>query len=382
MAEKVGAVLTEGSYFKHTDDEIIDENDHLIIDKDTKTITSNKKTVELVQYSHGSERLTFECPRFIEGHDILKCNVITIHFGNEGIYYVKDMSLKEEDENTVIFTWLIKIDVTKNVGNVKFAIAFECYDDGASEPSYTWDTKECTLINVAKTVRNSASVTGKYPDIIAATQSAIIQLREVTDRKLNKAGWEADKYLGTDADGNVIVKDMGSGVLSWNDLPDKPFGEEAGTATEILSYQEYTFEDASTDLGTEELVEGETYKVTWDGTEYTCVAVYIPESIIPAMVAIGNVYDFANGTNAAEVIDITKLPQNGEPFMIGYGTDSNGEHLMGLDLQQTGTNHNVGIVHDGIKIKKLDVKYIPDELYTKIDERIDDYINEALGGDY
>ena len=32
--------------------------------------------------------------------------------------------------------------------------------------------------------------------------------------------------------------------------------------------------------------------------------------------------------------------------------------------------------------EKLNMSCIPDELYTKIDERIDSYINEALGGDY
>ena len=33
-------------------------------------------------------------------------------------------------------------------------------------------------------------------------------------------------------------------------------------------------------------------------------------------------------------------------------------------------------------LKQLDVKFIPNEIYSEIDQRIENYINEALGGDY
>lgn len=219
---------------------IVDENEVLVIDKATKAVISNKN-IELAQRSHNSERLTFECPRFIEGNDMLNCNVITIHYRNEGvpdIYVVKDV--KEKDENTITFTWLIELGVTRRVGKTTFSVIFEWFKNGSSEPDYTWPTKECNIISIVKTVYNSETISDEHPDIIGELQTDMKQLqsnttefKETTQKqaeafalalqnmnqnKLNKAGWEAGKFLGTDESGNVLARGIPESGLTSEEV--------------------------------------------------------------------------------------------------------------------------------------------------------------------
>ena len=211
---------------------IVDENEVLVIDKATKAVIYNKN-IELAQRSHNSERLTFKCPRFIEGHDMLSCNVITIHYKNEGvpdIFIVKDAKAKDDEEDTITFTWLIEIGVTRRVGKTPFSVVFQWFKSGSAEPDYTWPTKECNIISIVKTVYNSETISSEHPDVIGELKTDIDKLQKNTaefkettqqqaavftqalqnlnQNKLDKTGWTAGKFLGTDAEGNIIVRDI------------------------------------------------------------------------------------------------------------------------------------------------------------------------------
>ena len=62
---------------------VIDKDNHFIIDPISRSITKtdNKKRA-LMQYDHNSERLTFEIERFVEGHDLMLCNKVEVHYSN------------------------------------------------------------------------------------------------------------------------------------------------------------------------------------------------------------------------------------------------------------------------------------------------------------
>lgn len=76
----------------------------------------------------------------------------------------------------------------------------------------------------------------------------------------------------------------GGGVSSWNDLTDKPFGEEVGTVFEGEFQDTLTDSDGDgvndawasemmiADTSAANIEVGKTYTVIWDGVEYSCVA--------------------------------------------------------------------------------------------------------------
>ena len=118
---------------------VYDTDTHFLIDPTTRKIENeSQKKVMLIQGDHNSERFTFECPRFIEGHVMMECTDIEVHFVNtettnkpavnvsKGFYTVTDKELSQDSEEVVVFTWLIAGSATKYIGELSFGISFIC----------------------------------------------------------------------------------------------------------------------------------------------------------------------------------------------------------------------------------------------------------------
>lgn len=147
---------------------ITDGDPHFVIDTVSRKIINNSGKDTLVQYDHNSERLTFELPRYIEGHDMSNCNKVAISYLDvtaAGLYEVDDLAVKEADTETVAFTWLISSNVTQIVGKIAFAIEFECVQEGG-EITYKWHTGVNEDIRVISTITNDATVAQENVDVL------------------------------------------------------------------------------------------------------------------------------------------------------------------------------------------------------------------------
>lgn len=243
--------------------DVWDTNEALVVDASTRTITNpTGKKVTLVQFDHNSERVTFKIPRYIDDHDMLKCDKVEVHYNNVGngtsssnravnsdMYDVADLIINPDDENTVLCTWLISRNATQFHGFVEFKLKFVCYgkDD---KIDYELNTrKNDNVIEVAEGLDNSERVTEEYSDVIAqldirlseverggvsddklaeiitdyfrenpieagATQEEREQIQANTEAladKMNNSGYTPNMYLGTDNAGNVVTKIAPSG---------------------------------------------------------------------------------------------------------------------------------------------------------------------------
>lgn len=153
---------------------VYDTDNHFKVDAITRKITdvSNSKT-SLVQGDHNSERFTFEIPRYIEGHDMLTCNEVQVHYLNiekakkyqkAGIYVVEDLQESPESEDVVICSWLISGNATKYVGSLNFLLRFVCRTD--EDIDYAWNTAIHPNIAVAEGIYNGDEIIAEYPDIL------------------------------------------------------------------------------------------------------------------------------------------------------------------------------------------------------------------------
>ena len=161
--------------------DVIDTNTHFIINPLTRKITSAETTpLSLMQYDHNSERLTFEMPRYIDGHDMTLCNKIEVHYinitknktqQNADIYRVDDISVGEgETEEKALFSWLVSQNATKLVGSVMFSICFLCTTEEIID--YSWATDIHTF-SIAEGIRNTDAVVAQYADAIEAIKDGI-----------------------------------------------------------------------------------------------------------------------------------------------------------------------------------------------------------------
>lgn len=95
------------------------------------------------------------------------------------------------------------------------------------------------------------------------------------------------------------------GASSWNDLTDRPFGDELGYIIPETTV-DYSDEDEANNgefLVDTLLVAGKTYVVNWEGVDYTCKCVAVSEDGV-TMTCIGNSIAFGG-------------EDTGEPFAIG-----------------------------------------------------------------
>lgn len=111
--------------------------------------------------------------------------------------------------------------------------------------------------------------------------------------------------------------------------------------------------------------EGTVYNVNFDSIGYSCIA--FTNTNIPNCVILGNlgvVSELSSATN--------------EPFVMV--TDSKGSQGLQILTNLTGTSHSVKITEIHTEIIKLDKKYIPDDIFTSIeniDNKVEDFINNT-----
>ena len=169
---------------------IVDADPHFSINVESRVITTTAKKVSIMQYDHKSERFSFDIPATIEGHDMLSCDRIEVHYCNTGtdrsthfgVYTVDDVAVVTEDMphcydpevEKIHFSWLIDQDCTQKAGTLTFAILFACTGEvenpetGETETGdvYIWATDIYNSIAIKQSMKNRDVVYETYSDIL------------------------------------------------------------------------------------------------------------------------------------------------------------------------------------------------------------------------
>lgn len=151
-----------------------DESLDFYINPDTRAIEGvTKAKITIVQNDHNSEQFTFKIPRYIEGHDMIECNRIEVHYNNVnsstreqviGVYEIEDLHLDEIDQDNLYFTWLVSQNATKHVGTLNFVIRFACLNGERIE--YAWNTIVNSDVVISSSIYNGEAVIEEYYDIL------------------------------------------------------------------------------------------------------------------------------------------------------------------------------------------------------------------------
>lgn len=178
---------------------VYDLDPHFTIDAVTRAITNGSGKTILMQYDHNSERFSFEVNRLVEGHDITLCNKVEIHYTNAdsnrqgityGVYEVDDMVVDSENNDRVVFTWLVSQNATMYSGSLNFLIVFSCVEDDVVV--YRWNTNINNSVSVAKGMNNGDIIVTEHADILeqwrndlfaAATGTNAIEIGPVEPRQ-------------------------------------------------------------------------------------------------------------------------------------------------------------------------------------------------------
>ena len=227
---------------------VTDSDNKFIIDgisRAIKNASTSKTTV--MQFDHNSEVFTFEVPRYIEGHDMMLCNRVEVHYLNidtvtkeekEGIYLVDDLAVSTDDETKLTCSWVISQNATGLVGSLNFLLRFICLTDDVID--YVWNTAIHSGIYVSKGIYNSDIVAEQYIDTIKAWENRL----EVVENSIGSSGISptikvtaitgGNKVEITDANGTKIFNVMhGTNGINGSDGKD---GKDGYTPVKGVDY--------------------------------------------------------------------------------------------------------------------------------------------------
>lgn len=157
----------------------------LVIDPITRKISTKYEKIRLVQNDNNSTCVTFEMPRYVRGHDMSKCSTVEVHYDNisvdrkqvnSDVYFVSDITVAPEDEETINFSWLVSRNATQIVGSVEFSLHFGCEEDPTLE--YAWHTTTYSGINVFAGKHNTEAVVENCPDALTGILGDIKKLND------------------------------------------------------------------------------------------------------------------------------------------------------------------------------------------------------------
>lgn len=208
---------------------VTDSDKRFVIDPLTRTITNQSGKLVLIQYDHNSEQFTFECPRFVDGHDMTLCNKVEVHYINTGtgkdrsigIFEADIPVVSEDNPNAVTFTWLVSNNATQYVGKLNFVIRFSCVgDEGVVE--YAWNTGIYSGIAIAPSIYNGEEFVEEYVDVLEQWK------QDLYSEGLKIASVEQTTTSTEDSGKNVITMTMTDGSIKTFEVHNGSQGRSIG----------------------------------------------------------------------------------------------------------------------------------------------------------
>lgn len=193
---------------------IYDTDPHFKIDPATRVITNMSETKTcIVQGDHCSERFTFELPRHIDSHDMSTCNQVQVHYmivdpetrdSHFGVYEADDLQLSPEDENVVIFSWLLSENATRYVSPLSFVVRMVCRTGTTID--YAWHSAIHAGINVVAGINGGEPVIMEYADIMEAWKQelAALQITDLIQTKVSEESEGENVWTATFGNGRTV----------------------------------------------------------------------------------------------------------------------------------------------------------------------------------
>lgn len=171
---------------------VYDTDKHFTIDPASRALVNQTPDKAcIMQYDHNSERITFDLPAVVEGHNILDCNRVEVHYLNidaqtkeprPGLYEVDDLQLSPADKAVAICSWLISGNGTQLVGPLYFRVTFKCVTGGNID--YSWSTAIYKGLTVSDGINCTEYVAAQYADVLAQWKDDLIATGGVTDERI------------------------------------------------------------------------------------------------------------------------------------------------------------------------------------------------------
>lgn len=122
-----------------------------------------------VQYDHNIETVTFDCPRYVDSHDMLDMQIYVNYIRADGVrgsHLCTNVIVDSTDGNTIHFDWTVSGHVTCVDGHLSFMVCAKEVDVDGNEIVH-WNSEINTDMYVSPGIKHIDMTLAKYPDVIA-----------------------------------------------------------------------------------------------------------------------------------------------------------------------------------------------------------------------
>lgn len=170
--------LLNGLYNDDSATYTIGDEPHIVVNPDrTITVPESLKHIA-VQFDHNIETVTFDCPRYWDGHDFSEMYVYINYMRPDGYsdqYSVKNLRIDDSDKNIIHFEWTISKNVTQKKGNITFNVCIQSKNKDDAEDVH-WNSRMNRDIIIDEGMESFAEIADFYPDVIENLLTRIYQL--------------------------------------------------------------------------------------------------------------------------------------------------------------------------------------------------------------
>ena len=195
--------------------------EHITID-DNRIITVPERLRRIaVQYDHNIETVTFDCPRYWDGHDLSTMTIYINYMRIDEVkarYLAEGIRVDEVDQNVIHFEWTITNDMTLANGPVEFLVCAIRLDEGGNEEIH-WNSEINKQMYVATGLEGLDSVYEGHIDLIT---DIIAMTKYENVKALVQKIEEVDSKAETDPTVPAHVKNITeSDITNWNEKVNK-----------------------------------------------------------------------------------------------------------------------------------------------------------------
>ena len=143
-------------------------SEHIVVGSD-RYITVPESLQKIgVQFDHNAETVTFDCPRYWDGHDLSMMKIYINYMrpnDSFGAYLCSDAEIDSMDNTIMHFNWVISGHVTEFAGPLSFLICI-CDVDQNGDSTTHWNSELNTQMYISSGMKCRDAILGRYPDII------------------------------------------------------------------------------------------------------------------------------------------------------------------------------------------------------------------------
>lgn len=169
------------------------EEPHIVIESDKTITVPNELKHIAVQGEHNIETVTFDCPRYWDGHDLSQMQMRIVYQRPDRYrepHPVENLRVDDVDDNTIHFEWTVSGNVTAVKGTISFMVCAKLSDyDGNREREWHTRLNQDLIVDEGMDCTGEEIIT-QNPDILEYILSQLDDLKNsggVSDEQVANA---------------------------------------------------------------------------------------------------------------------------------------------------------------------------------------------------